>query len=153
MINMADLSVSADYTRYHETCKMQVNPCPLPRLTTCIDLQDSLTVERGRRPGVTFVHKMMQYVPRYAFTFPSRCPSCLLRLTKAKSHILFTDVGLNSRHTIYLNIYQNFLLSAMKMHHYLRQWGYNVKKNTSFLRSMSRRVARGPGYMLMIEFC
>ena len=26
------------------------------------DLQDSLTVEYGRRPGATFAYKMMQYV-------------------------------------------------------------------------------------------
>lgn len=68
-------------------------------------------------------------------TLPPYYRSRPRRLTKAKSHILFTDVGLNSRHTIYLNIYQNFLLSAMKMHHYLRQWGFDVKKSTAFLRS------------------
>lgn len=35
------------------------------RLMVYLDLQDSLTVERGRRPGVTFVHKMMQYDSLY----------------------------------------------------------------------------------------
>lgn len=62
MINMTDLSVSADYTRYHETCESSLClPRERSRLMTYADLQDSLTVERGRRPGVTFVHKMMQY--------------------------------------------------------------------------------------------
>ncbi|CCM03069.1 uncharacterized protein FIBRA_05189 [Fibroporia radiculosa] len=89
----------SDYGRYNETY-----------------LVDSLTVERGRRSGVT--------------------------LTKAKSHILFCDADLNSPRTVYLNIYQNFLLTAMKMHHYLHQWGLNTKKSSPFLRNTIHQVIR-----------
>jgi len=106
MIDMTDLSVSADYSRYNDTY-----------------LRDSLTVERGRRPGVTFVHKMMQ-------------------LTKAKSHIIFCDSGLNSPHVVHLNVYQNFLLSAMKMHHYLREWGLNVTKSACFIRNTVQQMIK-----------
>ncbi|KAI0955894.1 hypothetical protein AcV7_006436 [Taiwanofungus camphoratus] len=106
MINMTDLSVSADYSRYHESY-----------------LQDSLTVDLGRHVGVTFVHKMLQ-------------------LTKSKSHIIYCDADLNSPHTIYLNIYQNFMISAMKMHHYLCHWGLDTRKNFTFIHNTVRQMIR-----------
>jgi len=55
-------------------------------------------------------------------------------LAKAKSHAIFSDRELNTEHVVYLNIYQNFLLTAMKMHEYLRDWDTNGKRNNNFLR-------------------
>lgn len=63
LIDMTDLSILADYTRYSGTGK-----CP-PLLgisltrTVDIDLKDSLTVDKCRNPGVNFVHKMLRSVP------------------------------------------------------------------------------------------
>lgn len=57
------------------------------------------------------------------------------RLSQFTSHIIFNDVGLNSTNTIYRNIYQNFLLTAMKMHHYVRSWKLDVEAHSSFLLS------------------
>ncbi|PIL35516.1 hypothetical protein GSI_02244 [Ganoderma sinense ZZ0214-1] len=105
-IDMSDLSVTADYTRYHETY-----------------LQDSLTVEYGRRPGAAFAYKMMQ-------------------LAKSKSHIIYNDAELNSREAIYVNLYQNFAVLAMKMHHYLRQWGLNIDKSHTFIMRTIRQTIR-----------
>ncbi|KAL7279239.1 hypothetical protein ACG7TL_007079 [Trametes sanguinea] len=105
-IDMRDLSVTVDYTRYHPTY-----------------LQDSLTVEFGRRPGAAFSFKMMQ-------------------LAKSKSHIIYNDAALNSSHAVHLNVYQNFLVLAMKMHHYLRSWGLDVSKHHAFVLKTIRQALR-----------
>jgi telomerase reverse transcriptase len=68
-----------------------------------IHLRNTLTIARGRSSGRTFLNKM-------------------LLLAKARSHIIYTDSRLNSAHTVYKNIYQNFLLTAMKMDAYVRDW-------------------------------
>jgi hypothetical protein len=54
----------------------------------------------------------------------------------ARSHLIYTDVDLNTSSIIYTTVYQNFLLSAMKMHGYLRDWGIDPDKNRSFVLSM-----------------
>lgn len=55
-------------------------------------------------------------------------------MSKAKSHIIFCDTSLSSRRSVYLNIYQNFLLVAMKTQRYLRSWGKKrVRRNTTFI--------------------
>jgi len=106
LIDMTDLSVSTDYSRYHGNC-----------------LQDSLTVNKGRRPGTVFIHKMLQQ-------------------TKFRSHIIYCDSDLNSEHTVYLNIYQNFVLVAMKMHLYIRDWGISTNKSSKFIRDSVHQVIR-----------
>ncbi|KAJ7761910.1 hypothetical protein DFH07DRAFT_413246 [Mycena maculata] len=58
----------------------------------------------------------------------------MLQLAKARSHIIFNDIDLNTQHAVYLNIYQNFLLSALKMNGYIRDWGLDTKKHAPFLR-------------------
>ena len=59
LIHMQDLSVIADYGRYSGTgdlfFKKKSNI-----LTPCADLKDSLTIDKGRHPGATFVYKMLQ---------------------------------------------------------------------------------------------
>jgi hypothetical protein len=37
-----------------------------------------------------------------------------------------------------MNAYQNFLVVAMRMHHYLRSWGANIRKNLKFIHSIPR---------------
>ncbi|KAF7374776.1 Telomerase reverse transcriptase [Mycena sanguinolenta] len=104
VIDARDLSVSVEYSRYHGN-----------------DLNDTLTVSRGRRPGAAFRHKMLQ-------------------LAKARSHVIFNDSNLNSLDTVYLNIYQNFLLSAMKMNGYIRDWGLHTNKHASFLQDVVEQM-------------
>ncbi|KAJ8494766.1 hypothetical protein ONZ51_g2140 [Trametes cubensis] len=105
-INMRDLSVTVDYARYHATY-----------------LQDSLTVEYGRRPGAAFAFKMMQ-------------------LAKSKSHIIYNDASLNSSDAVHLNIYQNFTVLAMKMHYYLKEWRLDMAKHHMFVLNTIRRTIR-----------
>ncbi|KAG5646942.1 hypothetical protein DXG03_001665 [Asterophora parasitica] len=100
MIHMKDLSVTADYSRYNGTT-----------------LRDTLTIDRGRHPGVTFTHKM-------------------LWLARSKCVPIYSDSALNTTDVIYLNVYQNFLLCAMKMHGYLSDWGRKSRRNSPFIYGM-----------------
>jgi len=61
----------------------------------------------------------------------------LLRLAQARCHVIYTDSNLNRTSVIYLNIYQNFILVAMKMHCYLREWHAGRYKQTSLICSPS----------------
>ncbi|KAF5359331.1 hypothetical protein D9756_003256 [Leucocoprinus leucothites] len=103
-IDMKDLSISVDYTRYHG-----------------INLSSTLTVTRGRKPGASFAQKMVQ-------------------LAKIRSHVIYTDPVLNRKPVIYLNIYQNLLLAAMKMHCYLREWDTGWHKHTGFIRGTVQKM-------------
>ena len=47
--------------------------------------------------------------------------------------MIFTDPILNSNFTIYLNIYENFLFTAMKIVQYVIEWGVDVAKARAFL--------------------
>lgn len=49
-----------------------------------------------------------------------RTRSFFCRMGKHRTHILFCDTVLSTATTVHLNVYQNFLLTAMKMHLYLR---------------------------------
>jgi len=49
--------------------------------------------------------------------------------------MIFTDSVLNSDRIVHLNIYQNFLVAAMKMQAYLRSANIDARKNSSFLYS------------------
>lgn len=104
-INMRDLSIMVDYSRYKDS-----------------GIKSTLTVERGRHPGAAFIYKLLQ-------------------MAKAKSHAIFSDRDLNTEYVVYLNIYQNSLMTAMKMHEYLRTWSLNGKRNNIFLRDAIRRAA------------
>ncbi|KAF5367406.1 hypothetical protein D9758_003636 [Tetrapyrgos nigripes] len=104
LIDVHDLSVSGDYTRYHG-----------------FHLSDTLTIARGRNLGSAFRHKM-------------------LRQAKTRSHIIYTDNRLNSKHVVHSNIYQNFLLSAMKMYVYVRDWGLSTKSNERFILGITKQM-------------
>lgn len=90
------------------------------RFTQC-NLSHSLTVAKCRSPGNSFKHKV-------------------LKMAKSRSHIIFTDATLNSAFTIYLNIYENFLFSAMKIVQYVVEWGVDVTKAQRFLEGVLRQA-------------
>jgi hypothetical protein len=56
------------------------------------------------------------------------------RLVNTRSQIIFSDRHLNSWNVVHLNIYQNFLMTAVKMHEYLKGWGTGRWIQYSFLR-------------------
>jgi len=66
-------------------------------------MSDTLSVDSTKKAGTIFRQKLFQTV-------------------KQRSHIIFNDTNFNAPSTVYLNIYQNFLVSAMKTHTYLRAW-------------------------------
>lgn len=67
LVDTTDLSILADLTRYGGTGRcFPPHGTGLMRELFYIDLRDSLTVDRGRNPGVNFAHKMLRYAP---FTF------------------------------------------------------------------------------------
>ncbi|KAF5327773.1 hypothetical protein D9619_004557 [Psilocybe cf. subviscida] len=84
-------------------------------------VRSTLTVGKGRNPGKVFAYKLLQ-------------------LAKAKSHAIFSDRTLNSDHVVYTNIFQNLLLTAMKMHEYICDWGAHRRLNEPFLRSVIEKV-------------
>lgn len=65
------------------------------------------------------------------------------RLAKSKSHIIYNDVELNSKDAVYLNLYQNYAVLAMKMHYYLREWGLDLSKSHAFVMSRSLQLLHG----------
>ena len=103
---------------------------------------DSLTVDHGRRAGFVFLHKMLQCVSQPQFYQGPAYNNYIFRLGRAKSHIIFCDTDLNTIPGVYLNAYQNFLVVAMRMHHYLRSWGANIRKNLKFIHSMAQLFSR-----------
>lgn len=42
---------------------------------------------------------------------------------KMRNHVILNDTSLNGRRVVYINAFQNFLFTAMKMHGYLKSWG------------------------------
>ena len=45
------------------------------------------------------------------------------RLAKQKCNLIHTDMALNKRGTVIVNVHQSFVMTAMKMHAYLRHLG------------------------------
>ena len=64
-------------------------------------LKDSLTVERGVRPGAAFVRKTL-----HAF--------------RVQTTAMLTDTAVNAPRTVLTTLYLNFVETAMKMHRYLK---------------------------------
>lgn len=50
----------------------------------------------------------------------TRSPHDVTRASKAKTHLIYTDTSHNSSQAVRMNIYQAFVLAAMKMHGYVR---------------------------------
>ena len=134
---MNDLSVSTDYTRYHDTCKSR--PYVVERAVNWIVEQSLwilLPLTMGAAPALpSYTRCCSEFHNALLFevsAYNNRCS----RLGRAKSHVIFCDTDLNTIHGVYLNAYQNFLVVAMRMHHYLRSWGANIRKNLKFIHSM-----------------
>ncbi|EKM58354.1 uncharacterized protein PHACADRAFT_252611 [Phanerochaete carnosa HHB-10118-sp] len=53
--------------------------------------------------------------------------------------------------TIHRNIYQNFLITAMKMHHYIHSWKLNVIRHPSSLLSQSINVSPEFGTLIPMQ--
>lgn len=54
------------------------------------------------------------------------------RAIKARSHIIYNDTNHNSSHSVYLNIYQSFLIVALKFHSYIKEWGADPRRRPAF---------------------
>lgn len=72
-----------------------------------IHLSMAMTIQRGRRPGAAFKQR-------------------IIHAAKIRNLVIFNDTSLNGRKVVYLNIFQNFALTAMKMHCYLKSWRADV---------------------------
>ncbi|KAG8979678.1 hypothetical protein FRB90_008014 [Tulasnella sp. 427] len=68
-----------------------------------IHLSMTLSVQRGRRPGAAFKQRM-------------------IHAAKMRNLAVYNDTSFNGRKVVYLNVFQNFVLTAMKMHCYLKSW-------------------------------
>jgi hypothetical protein len=135
---MNDLSVSTDYTRYHDTCKSR--PYVVERAVNWVVEQSSWILLPLTVGAVLVLASYTRCCSTFhdALLFRSAYNNRYFRLGRAKSHIIFCDTDLNTIPGVYLNAYQNFLVIAMRMHHYLRSWGANIRKNLKFIYSMSR---------------
>jgi hypothetical protein len=136
---MNDLSVSTDYTRYHDTCESY--PYVVERAVNSVVEQSSWILLPLTVGAVlvlaSYTRCCSMFHERHCYFEVSAYNSCYSRLGRAKSHIIFCDTDLNTIPGVYLNAYQNFLVIAMRMHHYLRSWGANIRKNLKFIHSMS----------------
>jgi hypothetical protein len=50
-------------------------------------------------------------------------------MVKQRSHPIFTDMNFNSMKVAHLNVFHNYVLTAMKMHYYIKTWGVDVDKH------------------------
>ncbi|RHZ61724.1 hypothetical protein Glove_346g37 [Diversispora epigaea] len=64
-------------------------------------IADALTIKTAKNPGELLKNKMIEIVT-------------------SKCHPIYNDTSFNSRTTVLLNIYQNFLITAMKFHYYVK---------------------------------
>lgn len=58
----------------------------------------------------------------------------MVRQVKRRNHIIYVDTDLNTWETVYLNIYQEYVSMAMKMHGYIRTWGIDAARSTTFIK-------------------
>ncbi|CAB5208554.1 unnamed protein product [Rhizophagus irregularis] len=65
------------------------------------DIANTLTIKLTKTPGIYLKQKIIEFL-------------------LAKNHKIFYDTSLNKRETTLLNIYQNFLMGAMKFHHCIK---------------------------------
>jgi hypothetical protein len=128
-IYMRSLNVAMDCSRFEQGSESSF-PFLLKKAYKPADLVDSLTVEKGRAPGLSFKHKVLRSVWS-SFNLHHLIFS---RMARTRSHILFTDSSLNSSFTVHLNIYENFLITAMKVVQYVMEWGVDVNKAQALLR-------------------
>jgi len=56
------------------------------------------------------------------------------RAVRMRSHIIYNDMALNSRRAVFTNVYQNFVITAMKMHNYVKGLGISTSHHSFLLR-------------------
>ncbi|TEB25160.1 hypothetical protein FA13DRAFT_1738579 [Coprinellus micaceus] len=59
----------------------------------------------------------------------------MLLLARFKCHVIYSDTSLNNETVAYLNLYQNMLLTAMKMQEYIHEGKLLIHGNTALLFS------------------
>jgi len=104
LINTSDLSVSVDLSRYRN-----------------IDVRDTLTIDRDRRPAHSLSKKMLQ-------------------LVKMRTQNLYTDPRLNSPKVLYLNVFQNMCMCALRMLKALKSLDTGLSQNLRVLEKIIREV-------------
>ncbi|GAB4814869.1 hypothetical protein N2152v2_001915 [Parachlorella kessleri] len=108
LVNVANLEVQGDYTRYVGE-----------------HISSSLTLPLRKRPGEALATKLCHYL-------------------RPKVHPLLLDGAINSQQTIWLNIFQAFLLGAMKFHCYVSALPSAPAPSTGVLQAA---VERGIAFM------
>ncbi|CCA72867.1 related to telomerase reverse transcriptase [Serendipita indica DSM 11827] len=111
---------------YMPWCGLHVN---LQSLDVSIDftrfqgknILNALSVDSSHRPAASFKYKIMR-------TARDRC------------HLLFLDVNFNHRFTVLCNVFENFLLVAIKTLHYLQQWQTDLAKHHQFICSSIKEI-------------
>ncbi|KAJ3198361.1 hypothetical protein HDU82_001240, partial [Entophlyctis luteolus] len=101
LINMKRLVVKADYTRLAGTGVNIVFKRSL--IDTLSDIKETLSVEYSRRPWVSLKTKMFQYVSLLLLLFPDA-----------------RRLQVNSEAGVLLNVYQSFLICAMKLYSHVK---------------------------------
>lgn len=82
---------------------------------------------------------MLQCVPRLLHSDSFADADALSRRAiKARSHIIYNDTSHNSSHSVYLNIYQSFLIVALKFHAYIKEWGADPRRRPAFFLGQYR---------------
>ncbi|CAB4384162.1 unnamed protein product [Rhizophagus irregularis] len=77
------------------------------------NIADTLTVKTTKNPGEFLKQRMIEFMT-------------------TKCHWIFYDTSLNTRETTLLNIYQNFLMVAMKFHSYIKEMPKYLQRNEKF---------------------
>ncbi|KIW17443.1 hypothetical protein PV08_04637 [Exophiala spinifera] len=80
-------------------------------------VNNTLTVEKSSRPGVTLRRKVLASL-------------------KLQMHAMLLDTSLNSRKQVILTLLGNFTETAMKMHQYMVQMGRGVHSSQMFMRTL-----------------
>ena len=70
-------------------------------------------------------------------------------MAKQRVHPIFTDTKFNSIRVVYLNLYHNFVLTAMKMYQYLKNLGTDSDRNHHYLLGRLSPKVRGHNRLLI----
>ncbi|GAA5971226.1 hypothetical protein JCM11641_004195 [Rhodosporidiobolus odoratus] len=82
---------------------------------------DQLTISRHRKPGKAFLNAM-------------------LRATKIRAHVLYSDTSYNSPSTAYGNVYRAMLVVALKFQAYAQEWGLDPRQKADFLLKTIQQI-------------
>ena len=119
LINIETFEFQLDYTRYSGYRKFEDFRIESDFV---LDVSDSLTVERSNTPGASLLQKLIKSIRH-------RC------------HPILFDININSISTIRLNIYQMFMLTAVKFHLFVKEMPQGVPNNPSFFTGRYRSLS------------